>query len=352
MSRRPSPSDVPSDLDPGPEDLCYDPAEEIPEPPGRWWEDESDPHLARAKAEAEARQAAKETRIDVDPMLENLSTLADLAAAKLTQKRGSNVVQLPLWPAPMRAAPNSVLRGALFAAIQGKQRKAFKTRTELASIGGISVAGFGIQLDQADLDTWQMALHLAREQPLGSRLEFSAKAFLKACDRNTGKTDREWLRHSLDRLQGFSIEVKQKGLAYVGSLIDDFAVDERTGRYSLSINPRLRALFDGGWTRLDFEQRRALIGKPLAQWLSAFYATHAAPHPMKVQTLHDLSGSANKSIRSFRRQLRIALDEIKALGAILDWKIDEADRVHVTRVVSPSQGRHLAGRKRGTDESE
>lgn len=344
MSRRPDPSDQ----DPGPEDLCYDPVEEIPEPKGRWWEDESDPHLARAKAEAEARQAPKENRIDVDPMLETISTLADQAASQLAQKRaaphpaGSNVIQLPLWPAPMRGTPNAVLRGALFAAIQGKQRKAFKIRTPLATIGGVAVSGFGIQLDQSDLDVWNMTLHLAREQPLGSRLEFSAKAFLKAIERGTGKTDREWLRQSLDRLQSFGIEVKQKGLAYVGSLIDNFAVDDETGRYSLSINPHMRKLFDAGWTRLDYQHRAELIGKPLAQWLMAFYATHAAPHPMKVQTLLELSGSTNKSLSGFRRHLRAALDELKTIGTIREWTIDQKDLVHVHRVVTPSQGRHLS----------
>ena len=36
------------------------------------------------------------------------------------------VIQLPLWPEPKRGVPNSALRGALFAAIQGKDRRALK----------------------------------------------------------------------------------------------------------------------------------------------------------------------------------------------------------------------------------
>ena len=35
----------------------------------------------------------------------------------------AKVIQLPLWPEPKRGAPNAVLRGALFAAIQGKGRR-------------------------------------------------------------------------------------------------------------------------------------------------------------------------------------------------------------------------------------
>ena len=35
----------------------------------------------------------------------------------------AKVLQLPLWPEAKRGAPNAVLRGALFAAIQGKTRR-------------------------------------------------------------------------------------------------------------------------------------------------------------------------------------------------------------------------------------
>lgn len=36
----------------------------------------------------------------------------------------AKVVQLPLWPEAKRGVPNSILRGALFAAVQGKNRVA------------------------------------------------------------------------------------------------------------------------------------------------------------------------------------------------------------------------------------
>ncbi len=33
------------------------------------------------------------------------------------------VIQLPIWPEPVRGTPNSLLRGALFAAIQSKDKR-------------------------------------------------------------------------------------------------------------------------------------------------------------------------------------------------------------------------------------
>jgi hypothetical protein len=66
-------------------------------------------------------------------------------------KPQAKIVQLPLWPEPTRGTPNSFLRGALFAAIQGKERQGLQ-RQVLASQKGSTIRFTGIQLDQSDLD--------------------------------------------------------------------------------------------------------------------------------------------------------------------------------------------------------
>ena len=81
------------------------------------------------------------------------------------EKRGpAQVLQLPLWPEATRGAPNAVLRGALFAAVHKDRR--YMDRELLAAQDGITVRFTGKQLDQADLDVWEQALHLARTQAL------------------------------------------------------------------------------------------------------------------------------------------------------------------------------------------
>ena len=70
------------------------------------------------------------------------------------------VIQLPLWPEPKRGAPNVVLRGALFAAVHKDRR--YMDRELLTAQRGITIRFTGKQLDQADLDVWEQALHLAR----------------------------------------------------------------------------------------------------------------------------------------------------------------------------------------------
>ena len=82
-------------------------------------------------------------------------------------ERPSNLVQLPLWPKPTRGTPNSFLRGALFAATQGKKAAIFKTRN-LSQSKGFT----WIQLDQSDLDVWEQAAMLAQHPPLGNGCHF------------------------------------------------------------------------------------------------------------------------------------------------------------------------------------
>ena len=259
------------------------------------------------------------------------------------EKRGpAQVLQLPLWPEATRGAPNAVLRGALFAAVHKDRR--YMDRELLAAQDGITVRFTGKQLDQADLDVWEQALHLARTQALGTRCRFTEKGFLQALGRQPGKSGRDWLRSALARLTATAVEISDGRRTYGGSLMD-FYRDEDTGRTVLEINPKLAAFYGRSqWTQIDWEQRQKLRGKPLALWLHGFYASHAKPYPLRVEYLHKLSGSQTKRLRKFKENLTQALRDLEAIGAIEAFEI-VGDLVHVRTVPSPSQQKHLATRR-------
>ena len=252
--------------------------------------------------------------------------------------KSAEIIQLPLWPEPARGVPNSALRGALFAAIQGKDRQAFK-RELLHSQNGVEIRFTGWQLDQSDLDVWEQALHLARMQPLGTRCEFTARAFLKALGRSTGNPMHEWLKDVFARLAGAVAEITHDRFTYGGSLLE-FYRDEDTERYCLEINPKIIALYNAGWTAIDWQQRQQLRRKPLALWLHGFLASHAEPFPLSVEYLRKISGSRNPQLASFRRQLVKALEILKIIGAIVDFEIKDG-LVYVERVPSASQKKRL-----------
>ena len=275
----------------------------------------------------------------MDFLQEKLNSLGSKIKERSNQQT-AKIIQLPMWPEPARGIPNSVLRGALFAAIQGKNRRYMK-RELLTVQKGMEIRFTGMQLDQSDLDVWEQALHLARMHPLGNRCDFSAHGFLKALRRSTGKPMHEWLKDAFARLGGCFVEITHNGKTYFGSLIEGGVRDEHTGQYVLNLNPSLVKLYGTGmWTSVDWQQRQQLRRKPLALWLHGFFASHADPHPMKVETLQQLSGSQTKEIWKFKQNLIKALDDLKAIGSILDFEIKN-DLVYVKRAPSTSQKRNL-----------
>ena len=285
---------------------------------------------------------------DIHPAAARLAALAETVAQQpaAQEPRGpAKVIQLPLWPEATRGAPNAVLRAALFAAIQGKGRQYMLRKELIATQDGVTIRYTGGQLDQADLDVWEQALHLARTQALGTKCYFTARGFLKALGRSTGKHDHAWLGESLARLGATWVEISDGRRTYFGSLIDGGARDEDTGRYVLEINPKLAKFYGRTqWTQIDWEQRQQLRGKPLALWLHGFYASHASPYPLRVAYLHKLSGSQTKQLWKFKQNLTQALRELEAIGAIKAFEIRD-DLVHVWTIPSPSQQKHLAARR-------
>ena len=263
-------------------------------------------------------------------------------AAQEEPRPPAKVIQLPLWPEPKRGAPNVVLRGALFAAVHKDRR--YMDRELLTAQRGITIRFTGKQLDQADLDVWEQALHLARQQALGTQCRFTEKGFLKALGRQSGKSGRDWLRSAFARLGASLVEISDGRWTYGGSLLE-FYRDEDTGRTVLEINPKIAPFFGSTrWTQIDWEQRQRLRGKPLALWLHGFYASHAAPHALTVEYLHKLSGSQTKQLKHFKQNLTQALRDLEAPGAIRGFTIKD-DLVHVWTVPSKSQRKHLTVRR-------
>jgi hypothetical protein len=239
----------------------------------------------------------------------------------LAEREQNAVVQLPLWPEPKRGAPNSFIRSALFAAIQSKDRQ-FLKETVLASQDGIVVKYTGEQLNQADLDVWETIVHLAREQPLGTVASFTAHGLLKAMGMPTGNSQHKQLHSTLLRLTACAVEVTHENKTYFGPLIKSGAKDEVTRHYGIELNKGIIKLFgENQWTALDWQQRQELRGQPLAQALHAFYSSHREPFAVKLDTLQAYTGSRNKQAASFKRQVRIALDQLVTVGFLLSFEI-------------------------------
>ena len=70
---------------------------------------------------------------------------------------------------------------------------------------------------------------------------------------------------------------------------------------------------------LDWQQRRKLCRKPLAQALHAYFSSHRAPFPVKLQFLQSITGAKNSQPASFKRQAKAALDQLVKIGFLDDY---------------------------------
>jgi len=262
-----------------------------------------------------------------------ISEQEELEQKKVAAER-AKVVQLPLWPESARGVPNSILRGSLFAAIQEKNAKTVR-RMVLHDNENLKIVYTGRRLTQSDLDVWEYALHLAKQQNLGHQIYFTERSFLKGIDRKTSKYEYGWLKKVISDLSATNVEIQHNGHVYGGSLVDEYFRDEHTGRYCITINPRIARLYDAGHTYINWEERK-LLGKrkPLAQWLHGYISSHKTWVPHKISTIKSYSGSETREERKFKQSLKDALALLKGKHLIKDWTIDSENLVHITLVNS------------------
>lgn len=250
----------------------------------------------------------------------------------IERREAEKIIQLPLWYEEERGTPNSFLRSALFAAIQGKDRKFLKEVT-LASSKDITVKFTGEQLNQEDLSVWETLVHIGRQHPLGNICQFTAYGLLKKLGLHTGGDEHRRLHTTITRMIACAVEIKHDGRTYIGSLIEDGAsIDtEPTKAYALRLNPTLIRLYgETQWTALNWGHRLKLRRKPLALALHGYYSTHARPVPVKLSTLQSYTGGANTQPADFKRKVSKALEELKELGFLTHYHF-ERDLVIVSR---------------------
>ena len=284
----------------------------------------------------------------LDDLIARLPALQEKARQRAAQEQASapaKVVQLPLWPEPVRAVPNGFLRSALFGAIaKGKRR--YIDGEQLAALDGIEIRYTGQRLDQGDLDVWESVLHAVRLQELGSQCRLTSYGLLKLMGKTDTGKNRATLHKRITRLRAGTVELKQGRYVYIGGLIGEAFKDEETQEWVIELNPKLRALYGGDqFTQVDWGVRHALDGRQLAQWLHGFYASHAKPFPLKIETLHRLCGSEAGLMSDFAKKLRKALDAVAeasaAHGEGFSYEI-RGDLVHIEKQAKGTQRRHLA----------
>lgn len=268
------------------------------------------------------------------------SRVVELADKAATAK-AKRPQQLPLWPKQVRGMSNVLARSAIFTAALGEREVCMNK--EIASMEGTKILFSGQELRQdGDLDVFLQITHLARELPLGERVEFTGYSMLKALGWGTSKKEYTRLKAVIDRLKIGTTKVTfddgKRGFA--GSLIRKFAWrdeddenedDYKRSKWVVYLEPEILALFgENDYTRLDIEQRQRLR-YDMSKWLHTYYHTHETPFPHSVKWIKERCGSKCKTLAHFRPVLKRGLQELEDEGFFTSWRIDEKDLVHVVR---------------------
>jgi hypothetical protein len=245
--------------------------------------------------------------------------------------------QLEIWPEPVRGMSNDLARSGLFGVGNQNEPRLNMKRAPIPALMGLTITYTGEELRQDDLDVFMQIVHMARTQPLGTEVMFSAHAMLTQLGwtRNSGSYER--LRACLERLKASALTVQTQdgSRGYSGSLIRSFKWQESDGhpmqRWQILLEREILILFpENGYTRLDWELRLSL--PPMAKWLHAFYATHAAPYPISVDKLHRLTRSRVQALRQFRYKVRQSMDLLVERGFLTSARINpHDDLVYVER---------------------
>jgi hypothetical protein len=246
-----------------------------------------------------------------------------------------------MWPEKARGLPNAIARSALFtvANVRKGERKNLKQVT-IAALKGIEIEYTGEELRQCDEDCYLQIVHLARAQALGSEVQFTAHALLTELGWTKNKASYQRLVDCITRLKASALSVTVNTTtgkeSYSGSLIRSFrwrqeGTDTPMREWYIRMEPEIIALFGPtSYSRLDWNLRLKL--PPLGKWLHSYFQSHAVPFPLKVETVHRLTGSEAANMRQFRYKLRLALEDLVEKGFLSGARIDpHTDLVIVER---------------------
>jgi hypothetical protein len=315
---------------------------------------------AQAAEFLEKQLEAEKPTLDAELRRSLASLGAHLAERQAEAAKAPPPATILQFPQPFgehtRAVSNALARGALFAPV--KERQFFRHYVVVGQVDGVTVEYKGEQLNQDDHDMFLQLVKMALHESLGADIRQSINAVLRGLGRSNNQEQRRQAVEQISRLVSGTTRLTGPAMRYEGHLLDDASTPQdqvelpRLRRHlAYRLNPRFARLYaESAYTLFDAQERVKLKGRgsELAKWLYLWIIGNAQQYAHKVETIRRMCGSNDKTLFSFRQNLRKALDVLKAAGVIVTWRIDEADLVHIERTPSESQQKHLANKAKIT----
>lgn len=243
-----------------------------------------------------------------------------------------------VWPRDLRAMPADLLRSSLFTINRygpGSKRPR-REKSLLFSMSNFELRATGEETNIFDADVQAQLLHYQRNQPFGTKVWFSLRELCLDLELHPNGEYMTRVRESIERLRSTEIELNYKNedkkIQYRGQLIASFLRIESgsADQWSVEFSKDLIALLGPGvQARYHLETDRKLNSN-LARYLLRFYSTHTNHvYPIKVETMRNFTGTTT-SLKHFKSNLKAALDELVAVGAIESWEIKD-DKIYINK---------------------
>jgi hypothetical protein len=244
---------------------------------------------------------------------------------------------LPGFDDENRAVPNHFIRSGLFSVGQERNR-AYRKNDKVVSLSNYDIRATGEELYQEDLSVWMALLCRAKDSPISHVVHFTAYSVIRDLGWTVNSKSYERLKDSIRRLKNTALEIATSDAknAYSGSLIRDYAFatkdsDETT--WWVRFEPKMaKLLLSDTTTFLEWQLRKQIGSRAtLCLWLHGFYSSHRDPiHPYSIEKIRDLCGSRTNHLPSFQRSLEAAVNRLRELGFLSDWRIT-AGMLHVKK---------------------
>ena len=277
------------------------------------------------------------------------------ALAKAARQKNIENGQLSLfpWRQDQRGMSNVLARSSLFNSVsefkvETQERKYLRDEV-VATMGDDIITYRGEELRQDDHDVFINLVQLVKYSNLNELIRFKPFPFMSKY-LGWSKTPHNYIRlkDCVSRLNATGLTIitrrnanQDKANLFNGqSLVrkfryEDSETSEPLSEWEVTMEPDIVELF-GTYMATYLQASEAIavskLRSPLARWLYRFYSTHEIPLPIKVETLHRLSGSQIKQPKHFRQKLKEALIKLEKVGFISSWLLAENDdKLHVIR---------------------
>lgn len=257
--------------------------------------------------------------------------MAEVDARKLrhAKEAAQGDLYLPDCGEHWRLLPNEIARSGLFNVRNKASPRVHRNNYAIVVIGDGEIRYTGEELRQDDAQVWMQLVHMARHQPIGEPLHFTAYAFCKALGWGVSAPSYEHLRTCLTRMQATSVAIFSKRLrqGVSVSMVPEFRwQDEFTQkplpRYQVRLATPFAALFsDPAITRLQWEHVK-MLPQGFASWLYGYICSHKSPYPILLTTLAAATQAQSESKR-WRQTVQRGAEALKKAGLIADWRIED-----------------------------